>query len=335
MHWSQRLKYPTESLNPPIAPIRMKSLDRLIALADLRGSLDLRCLLQGDWRVDHAKAEPDMALYHIVLSGHCVAQFEDRSRLELKKGDLLLLPRGASHVLSSLGDDACAPPPAPAEARTTTTPDSLVPIKRIGHEGELLDMLCGSIRHAPYASLFAGVPDRILVPAAQAQDHATVDAIVTILRNEIDASRPGSRTVIDALSTVLFALAMREHLKQRPDAAGTLSLLSDRRMAAVLQAMLDDPGRHWRVEDFAERAAMSRASFMRAFTRLAGTTPAALLAAVRMECARELLLTTDRSLARIALDTGYESEAAFGKKFSSTYGQPPGRFRQCQRVDEA
>ena len=313
----------------------MKSLDRLIELADLRGSLDLRCLLQGDWRVDHAQAEPGMALYHIVLSGHCVAEFEDRSRIELKKGDLLLLPRGASHVLSSPSDGTPVSRPVPAEARTTMAPDSLVPVKRIGAEGELLDMLCGSIRHAPHASLFAGVPDRILVPASQVQDHATMDAIVTILRNEIDTSKPGSRTVIDALSTVLFALSMREHLKQRPDAAGTLSLLSDRRMAAVLQAMLDDPGRHWRVEDFAERAAMSRASFMRAFTRLAGTTPAALLAAVRMECARELLLTTDRSLTQIAIDAGYESEAAFGKKFSATYGQPPGRFRQCQRAEDA
>ena len=40
---------------------------------------------------------------------------------------------------------------------------------------------------------------------------------------------------------------------------------------------------------------------------------------------------TSRSVAEIAADAGYESEAAFNRAFKREIGQPPGRYRSDRR----
>ena len=47
----------------------MNSIDKLISLANVRGSLDLRCQFQGDWSLEHEQEALGKAPYHVVLSG--------------------------------------------------------------------------------------------------------------------------------------------------------------------------------------------------------------------------------------------------------------------------
>jgi AraC family transcriptional activator of mtrCDE len=47
-----------------------------------------------------------------------------------------------------------------------------------------------------------------------------------------------------------------------------------------------------------------------------------------MMLASDLLLRTRRTVADIAAEVGYESEAAFGKAFKAGKGLTPARFRQ-------
>jgi hypothetical protein len=56
------------------------------------------------------------------------------------------------------------------------------------------------------------------------------------------------------------------------------------------------------------------------------------LARWRLRSGAQLLSSTNWSVARIALEVGYESEAAFNRAFKRELGSPPARFRNLART---
>ena len=81
------------------------------------------------------------------------------------------------------------------------------------------------------------------------------------------------------------------------------------------------------VDDLARAAGLSRAHFSREFRRAFGESPHAYLLTRRLERAAALLRTTDRSVAEICLDVGWESVGSFTTSFTRTYGRPPTAYR--------
>ncbi|MDN6856616.1 AraC family transcriptional regulator [Pseudomonas sp. CAN2814] len=300
----------------------MNSIDRLIQLAGLRGSLDLRCQLQGDWALDHEQAPGGVAQYHILLSGRCQAEMPDGQVLQLQAGDILVFPRGGAHLLRSQGPKVS---PAPAQV----SHDGLLPVHRIGSAGEALDILCGSFHYQRDSLLIGALPAFLNISSQELGLSEQLAALVGLLRGEADGNQAGARFLVDALSSALFTLILRVYLQEYVPASGTLALLADKRLSRAWQAMLDDPAHEWTIEALAERANMSRATFMRLFTQVAGLSPWALLTKVRMELAHRLLSSSQLSLTDIAAQVGYQSQASFTKKFKETYGDAPGRLRRA------
>jgi len=301
----------------------MNSIDRLIQLANLRGSLDLRCQFRGDWALDHEPLPEGTAQYHVVLSGSCKAEMPDGQVLDLSAGEILLLPAGAAHLLRSQGARVAPQEPEVREE------GGLLPVHRLGAGAGELDMLCGSFHYQRGSLLMGALPAFLKVSC---QDNGLGDAVaslVGLLRAEADGNQAGARFLVDALSSALFTLILRVYLQHHAPGSGTLALLGDKRLSRAWQAMLDDPAHEWTIEALAERAAMSRATFTRLFAQLAGTSPWALLTQVRMELAYRLLSTSQLSLTDIAAQVGYQSQAAFTKKFKETYGDAPGRLRRA------
>jgi AraC family transcriptional regulator len=66
----------------------------------------------------------------------------------------------------------------------------------------------------------------------------------------------------------------------------------------------------------------------RVFRSFLGCTPGDLLRTRRLEKAAELLLSTETSLAEIALESGYSDQAQFTKAFRQMHGAPPGIYRR-------
>lgn len=79
----------------------MDYLDKLTQLAQVRGEINIRCLFQGDWQVEH---QPDAAeyqgLFHLIEQGECWVTFAGK-QFHLKKGDLFFLPQNRPHFLGS------------------------------------------------------------------------------------------------------------------------------------------------------------------------------------------------------------------------------------------
>jgi AraC-like DNA-binding protein len=64
------------------------------------------------------------------------------------------------------------------------------------------------------------------------------------------------------------------------------------------------------------------------FVHLIGVPPMQYLAQWRMQAAARLLLETRATVAAIALDVGYDSEAAFARAFKRLVGKPPAAWRR-------
>jgi transcriptional regulator GlxA family with amidase domain len=55
----------------------------------------------------------------------------------------------------------------------------------------------------------------------------------------------------------------------------------------------------------------------------------------RLELGAEALRSTSRSVQRVALDVGYESEAAFNRAFKRRFAMPPAKYRREARAQSA
>ncbi|HEX3530287.1 MAG TPA: AraC family transcriptional regulator [Thermoanaerobaculia bacterium] len=82
------------------------------------------------------------------------------------------------------------------------------------------------------------------------------------------------------------------------------------------------------MEEMAEKAGVSPFHFLRTFRRWTGVTPALFLSALRLEEAKRLLLTTDRSVTDICFDVGYNSLGTFTTRFTQLVGLSPARLRR-------
>ena len=78
----------------------------------------------------------------------------------------------------------------------------------------------------------------------------------------------------------------------------------------------------------ARTAAASPYHFDRIFREVTGVPPFRFLAALRLDAARHLLLTTRFSATAICFEVGYNSVGSFTRQFSESVGMPPHRLRR-------
>lgn len=84
--------------------------------------------------------------------------------------------------------------------------------------------------------------------------------------------------------------------------------------------------------DLADLCCVCEDHFIRLFRTHLGQTPAQYVRERRLLRAAQELLFTDRSIDQIAARTGFGSRSYFTRAFTGFTGQPPGAYRQTQRV---
>ncbi|MFK0161528.1 cupin domain-containing protein [Rhizobium sp. NPDC090279] len=302
----------------------MDILSHLVDLSRLRPSLDLRCQLTGEFAIEHEPLERGAIPFHLILGGDCLVRTPEGADIRMRSGDFLLFPRGSGHtIIGSRGGTGGAP--------KLLTESRVLPLRVNGEGKPDVDLLCGHFAYAASSStlLLDGLPDVFHVSLIQSQSEDALRVLMGLLSQETSSERQGCLTIMTALCLALFTMALRSYgsvaLANSP---GLVSLLADHRLARSVTAMVRTPARPWTLEELSELSAMSRATYARRFREAAGMTPGAFLTELRMSLASNLLLHSQRSTADVAIEVGYRSEAAFGKAFKVTKGQPPGRFRQ-------
>jgi len=128
---------------------------------------------------------------------------------------------------------------------------------------------------------------------------------------------------------MMFVDAVRRYIETLPEnSLGWLAGVRDRFVGRALSLMHDAPANDWTVDELARGVGLSRSSLHERFVDMIGQPPMQYLTRWRMQLAAGILRDSSASIASVALDVGYDSEASFSRAFKRLAGQPPAAWRR-------
>lgn len=263
--------------------------------------------------------------YHFIVDGQLFITVEGEPPIEVRAGEVVLLPRNDVHTLGS------TPGLAPMSARDLVQPslDGGLPGIVHGGGGTPTHVVCGFLAseelHNP---LIATLPRRLKLDVREGTSRDWVEASVRYAASELTKGRFASSSVMSRLSESLLVEAVRSYsagLGQQE--TGWLRGLADPHIGRALALIHHDIRTSWSAEALAREVALSRSAFVDRFTTLVGIPPIRYLTAWRLQTAKLNLRETRMTIAELAHSVGYESEAAFNRAFKREFGLPPARWR--------
>ncbi|WP_395731105.1 PAS domain-containing protein [Prosthecobacter sp.] len=189
------------------------------------------------------------------------------------------------------------------------------------------------------AKLMGKRPEEVF-PAALAASYARQDEAVLKTGKPVEHQLelhiyPGSKAgwclttkhaLRDAKGRIIGVAGISRDLNAPSDKAGGFAEL-----AAALKHMQRHFAESLRIEDIAKKAGLSVYQFEQRVQRLFQMSPLQLLHKLRLDEATRLLRETERSLADIAIETGWCDQSAFTRHFSRYAGMAPGKFRGLRK----
>jgi AraC family transcriptional regulator len=100
------------------------------------------------------------------------------------------------------------------------------------------------------------------------------------------------------------------------------------RLAHIAQYINKNLGRNLPIKELADEACMSEPNFYRTFRQTFGMTPVDFINQQRIALASKLLRTTNRYLADISIDCGFNNLTYFMKLFRREMGMSPAQYRK-------
>lgn len=265
------------------------------------------------------------AAFHVITSGMCWLRIDGNQPIKLMPGDVVLLPSGIGHTLSSTPRGQARAFDRVAKRRLMSPSGDL----DLGGTGIETRFLCASYAydHDVAQPLMVLLPNVLHLSAG---DHTTgpIEATLRLLTHEIRGADPGSRAVVNRLIDILLVHVLRVWLAEHDGGSPSwLHALRDSEVARALTALHAHPERPWTVATLAAEVGVSRATLARRFPEHVGETPLIYLTRWRMELAAQRLRGTNETVDSVARAVGYSSEFAFSRAFSRVRGAPPGRYR--------
>lgn len=288
----------------------------------MTGAFYCRSDLSGPWGMTLPPL-PGYAWFHVITEGSGELEVEGGTST-LRRGDLALVPHGTGHVLRS-APGVEAPPILDLPRERVSDRYELL---RHGGGGERARMICGAVRfeHPTARSLVELLPGIVHIDGATSPDSAPMQATLGLIAAETIEPRPGGEAVVTRLADILVIQTIRTWIETDPGAqTGWLGALRDPRIGRALTLVHADPAREWTVASLAREVAMSRSAFAARFTELVGAPALRYLTELRMRLAQSRLEADGSTVAAVAAELGYNSEAAFSRAFKRITGLPPAR----------
>lgn len=306
----------------------MDVLNDILDTLELKGALYFRTDCSAPWAVtvpDYAGA----ARFHLVVQGRCHVRFASGATAELQPGDLVLIPRGRTHVLA----DSAGRRPADLESVLAES----------GYDGEgalvvgegdpqaSTQLVCGhfTFRAAADHPLLRALPEFLVVTAAMRAREPWLDEVLRLVARKMFSGEIGSTAAVTRLSEIVFIEVLRVGVEQCAALQRIVEAFRDRQVGRALQLIHEQPGETWTVDRLAGAVGMSRSRFAERFSALVGQGPMAYLADWRLQKALALLdRTPSCSVQQVASQTGYKSPAAFSRAFAGKFGVAPSAYRR-------
>ncbi|UCB54597.1 MAG: AraC family transcriptional regulator [Thiotrichales bacterium] len=294
----------------------MDALSDILSLLNLRASVYFHSSFCGSWSID---GDNDYrATFHLIARGNCWLHLPDSARtVALRGGDLIVFPRDIRHSISSSALTAQQTPPASSNADTAT-------------EEPNASLICGYFDFdSPQANpILDAMPDLIHIRNEDSARTSMLDSVLRFITQETENAQPGADVIVDRLSEVLFIHVVRAYMQQTGIKTGLLAALADHRLGRAIRKVHEQPAHGWSVSSLADQAGMSRSAFASHFQAVTGITPMQYVTGWRMQTAFEKLRTGNSSVADIAEQSGYQTEASFSKAFKKHMGIGPGAVRR-------
>jgi AraC-like DNA-binding protein len=278
-----------------------------------------------------APSAEHLILFHLLVEGRATARIPGQDGVELGPGDIAVLSRGDAHELwngrvTELTDSSALLP---------KILEGAVVSERGGGGGRVTKFICGYIACDRQAErlFLAGLPPLFKVNIRRDASGEWIENTIRHLASERDPVRAGRSALLAKLAEALFIETLRRYMAELPrQRTGWLAGVRDSAVGRALGAIHRQPARAWTVASLAQHAGVSRTVFAERFARLLGEAPLTYVWRCRMQLGARLLETTDDTVLQVALNTGYESEAAFNRAFKREFDLPPARYRSQRRT---
>ncbi len=304
----------------------------------LKGGVFLDARFTAPWAVSSYVAAEDckpilakpaqMIAYHFLIEGRMLASVEGEPAIEVRSGEVLLLPRNDTHILASEHGLA------PVDGHHLVQPAPAGGLARIvyGGGGEPARMVCGFLGcEDGYNPLIASLPRLLTVNVHEATSRDFIETSLRFAVAELVEGRRAASSILTRLSELLLVEAVRRYVDRfGEELKGWLKGLKDPNIGRALALIHQNIAASWTAEALAKEVAMSRSAFVERFTALVGVPPIRYLTALRMETAKTQLRETAMSVAQVAYSIGYESEEAFSRAFKREVGMSPRPWRRQQ-----
>lgn len=309
-------------------------MDGLSALLDgprARRAFLLRILLDPPWSV---RLEDEAPLsVTAVVRGHLWVRPDGEVPVRLEAGDVVVWVGGEHWTMADEPDTPDQVVIHPGQVCTTV--DGHVVVEEMGRGvrswgnsevGETV-LLTGvyQLEGEVTRRLVRALP-RTLVLRADDLD----TPLVSLLGEEVVRDEPGQEAVLDRLLDLLLITLLRTWFGRSDSGRpGWYAAQADAVVGSALRLMQHHPEHPWTVAELAARTGVSRASFARRFTDLAGEPPMAFLTDWRISLAADLLLEPDATLASVARRVGYATPFALSAAFKRERGTSPRDHRRA------
>jgi AraC-like DNA-binding protein len=271
--------------------------------------------------------------YHYICEGQMLLELDDHEPVVVDSGEIVLLPHNEQH---RLGSAPGLPPVNPQGLMVAGADGALARIVH-GGGGAQTRMLCGFLANELHSDPIIRVLPRVLkVRIADAPSSAWIESSMRFGAQELANGPARSPALLAKLAELLFVEAVRRYLASLPPGeSGWRAGISDPVIGRALALLHRRLERRWTAEDLARAVGLSRSAFADRFTRIMGETPMRYLAQQRLQLAAKRLEDPGSSIARIAFEVGYESEAAFNRAFKRAFGAPPAAWRDRRAAPAA
>lgn len=332
------------------------ALSDLLRSVRLRGALFFHIDCAGRWVTETPPSSviahaimPDaehVMEYHVMLKGSCWAGLVGAQAIHLEQGDVVVFPQGDAHVMSNTPGLRAEPDlDFLARWRPAQLPFMLfqegdrrlqraLPGPDDSEKAGTAALLCGFLGcdTGPFNPLLAALPRIIHAPASAMDDLDWTWHFARLAAAESQAKRPGGEAVLERMSEMMFVDVIRRHLDCLPEhQTGWLAGLNDRYVGRALGLLHERPADAWTLDTLSRRVGLSRSALNERFLQFLGQPPMRYLANWRMQLASRRLIDGKVKLAAVALEVGYDSEAAFSRAFKRTAGLSPAEWRR-QRI---
>jgi len=265
--------------------------------------------------------------YHLLTEGKARAELEaGEEGTDLAPGDIVIFPHGDAHIIRN-GSPSLV---IDNGQHLDEIMSHGIYRGRGGGGGAKTRFVCGYMEsdRELCRGFLSGLPAICKVNIRNDPKGEWLENSIRFSAQEAAAEHAGGEAVLARLSEALFAETMRRYMAQlSPEQTGWLAGARDPHVGEALAHLHRAPEKPWTIAELAQKVGLSRSVLAERFRYFLGDPPMTYLARWRLRRAAEMLRSTSHSVAQIASQVGYESEAAFNRAFKREFGEPPARFR--------